>query len=139
MFRLVRAGGVFCPAVLLLVGCGSRQPVELSKEEKAIVQIGLAYRDASAVLKRGPKSLAELKPYLNKYGDPEQLLVSPSDDQPYQIVWGVIPSRPAKSSQTNPLLVYEKTGKHGKRYVLDFMLKVHHLSDKEFAEKQGSD
>jgi hypothetical protein len=139
MIRLVRAAGVVWLAVTFMTGCSStKKPVELSKDEEAIVHVGLAYRDASAALKRGPASVTELKPYLKKYGDPDQLLVSPNDGQPYHIVWGLIPSRPSKNSQTQRFLAYEKTGKHGKRCALDCMLKVHHLSDEELKNMQGS-
>jgi hypothetical protein len=137
--QLLRAAVAICLALLALSGCSSpKQPGELSQEEKAIVLVGRAYRDASTALKRGPASAEELKPFLKKYGDPDQLLVSPNDGQPYHIVWGLIPSRPAKSFQTQPFLAYEKTGKDGKRYALDCMLRVHHLSDQEFTDKQGS-
>jgi hypothetical protein len=139
VMRLVRAAGAPCLALLALSGCSSaRQPGELSKEEKALVFVGLAYRDASAALRRGPQNAEELKPFLKKYGDPDKLLVSPSDGQPYHIVWGLIPSRPARSFQQQPFLAFEKTGKDGKRYALDCMLKVHHLSDKEFTDMIGS-
>jgi hypothetical protein len=140
MSRWLRTAGAHCLALLAVLGCSSAKgPGELRPEEKAIVTVGLAYRDASAALKRGPANLEELTPYLKKYGDPDQLLVSPSDGQPYQIIWGLIPSRPAKSFQTQRLLAYEKSGKDGKRYALDCMLKVHHVSDKELSDLQGQE
>jgi hypothetical protein len=138
MSRWIQAAVPSSLALLALMGCSSaKQPAELSPEEKGIVTVGLAYRDASVALKRGPARAEELTPYLKKYGDPEQLLVSPSDGQPYHIVWGVIPSRPDKRFQTQRLLAYEKSGKNGKRYALDCMLKVHHLTDKEITDLQG--
>jgi hypothetical protein len=104
-----------------------------------MVTVGQAYRDASAALKRGPKGIDELKPYLKKYGDPEQLLVSPNDGQPYHIVWGVTPSRPSQNAQKQRFLLYEQSGKGGKRYALDFMLRPHHLTDRELEEKLKPD
>jgi hypothetical protein len=138
MTRLPAAVGVNGLALLLLAGCSGKQAGQLNSEEQALVNLGLAYREASAALKRGPTSVAELKPYLEKYGNPDDLLVSANDGQPYEIVWGVIPSRPARGFQTQRLLIYEKVGKHGKRYALDCMLKIHHLSDSEFASMTGS-
>jgi hypothetical protein len=125
-------------AALLVIGCSSSAPNrgELSKEEQAIVNVAQAYRDASNALQRGPANEKELKPYLKQYGDPDQLLVSPNDGQPYQFVWGLTPSRPTKSAFGQRLLVYEKTGKDGKRYAVDFMLKAHHLNAEEFAKMQ---
>ena len=134
--RVTRAG---CLAAILVIGCSSAKPnrEELSKEEQAILNVAQAYRDAADALRRGPNSEQEIKPYLKKYGDPDQLLVSPGDGQPYQFTWGVIPARPAKSAVGQRFLVYEKTGKDGKRYAVDIMLKVHHVSDSELANSQG--
>jgi hypothetical protein len=125
---------------LLVIGCApaAKKSVAVPKEGEAIVTIGRAYRDASNALKRGPTSEKELKPYLKKYGDPDQLLISPNDGQPYQFTWGLTPTRPTKSAVAHRFLVYEKTGKGGKRYAVDMMLKLYHLGAKEFAALQGS-
>jgi hypothetical protein len=123
---------------MLVIGCSpASKHGELKQEEQAIVNVALAYRDASNGLQRGPASEKELKPYLKKYGDPDQLLVSPSDGQPYQITWGLTPMRPTKSAVGHRFLVYEKTGKDGKRYAVDLMLKHYHLNATEFANLQG--
>jgi hypothetical protein len=126
-------------AALFVLGCSSPtpKPVQLSEQEQAIVNVGLAYRDASVALQRGPANEEELKPYLKKYGDPNQLLVSPRDGQPYKIIWGLTPSRLSKSAVAQRFLVYDQKGKNGKRYAVDIMLKVYHLSDEEFAKLQG--
>jgi hypothetical protein len=140
MSRLAYRAVAHSLALLIAMGCSSaRQPGDLSPEEKAITNVGLAYRDASAALRRGPASAEELAPFLKKYGDPDQVLVSPNDGQPYHIVWGLIPSRPDKRFQTQRLLAYEESGKDGKRYALDCMLKVHRLTDKEITDMQGPD
>ena len=130
-----RAG---CLAAVFAIGCSSSATrSEPSQEEQAILNVALAYREAASALQRGPANEQEIKPYLKKYGAPDQLLVSPGDGQPYQFTWGVIPARPAKSAVGQRFLVYEKTGKGGKRYAVDIMLKVHHVSDSEFANSQG--
>src|SRR6266852_6205265 len=119
---VARAG---CLTAVLILGCSQAKdpaPVPLNENEQAIVNVGLAYRDASVELTRGPANEKELKPYLKKYGDPEKLLVSPSDREPYHITWGLIPSQRTKSAFANRFLVYEKTGKGGKRYAVDIML-----------------
>jgi hypothetical protein len=139
MIQFVKAAGALGLALFLFSGCSSNKPPhEPSKEEDAIQLVGRAYRDASLALKRGPTNLQELKPYLKKYADPDKSLVSPNDGQPYQIVWGLMPSRPARSLMEQSVLAYEQTGKDGKRYVLDCMLKVHHLSEKEFTAMRGA-
>jgi hypothetical protein len=140
MTRPTRAIGAISLAAMLLVGCSQPNkpvPVSLNKNEQAIINVGLAYRDASHALMRGPAGEKDLKPYLKKYGDPDQVLISPHDGQPYQITWGLMPSQRTKSAFGHRFLVYEKTGQHGKRYAVDIMLKVHHLNAEEFAKAQG--
>src|SRR5262249_14885529 len=139
--RHVRAIRASCLATLLAVGCSqasNKQQVQLNPQEQAIVNVGLAYRDASTALNRGPTDEKELKPYLKKHGDREQLLISRDDGQPYQFTGGLTPSRPSKGAVGQRFVVYEKTGKNGKRYAVDLMLKVHHLSAEQFANLQGS-
>jgi hypothetical protein len=116
-------------------GCssGKQGAPDLNPDEEAIVHVGMAYRDAYKALKRAPKGVEDLKPYLKKYGDPDKVLISPSDGQPYHIVWGVVPSRPTKGAQTQIFLAYEESGKNGRRYAVDIKLKVYHLSNEEFA------
>jgi hypothetical protein len=135
--RAIRAG---CLAAILVIGCSSAKlpPAETTKQEQAILNVAQAYREAASALQRGPASEQEIKPYLKQYGDPEKLLVSPDDGQHYQFTWGVTPGHLTKSSMGHPYFVYEKTGKDGQRYAVDVMMKVHHLSESEFAKAQGS-
>jgi len=112
------------PAVLLagLAGCGSGPKIiPLSDSEKKLTYIALAYVDAHSQLRHGPKNADELKPFLKAYGDPDQLLVSPSDGEPYVVVWGADPSRggPTEYKQMFPILAYERKGAGGKRAVTD--------------------
>jgi hypothetical protein len=135
--RIIRAG---CLAVILVIGCSSAKPSheEPTKEEQAILNVGQAYRDAANALRRAPNSEQEIKPYLKQYGDPDQLLVSPNDGQHYQFSWGITPGKPSREALARPYIVYEKSGKDGKRCAVDIMLKVRHLSDSEFEKFQGS-
>ncbi len=121
------------------IGCTSRKevasslaPDEFTPEADAILHVGQAYREAYAALKRAPAGIKDLKPYLAKFGDPDKVLTSPSDGQPYEITWGLEPGRPPRSMKTNPFLVCEKRGKDGKRYVLDFQFRVRCLTEDEF-------
>jgi hypothetical protein len=141
MNPMVKAGAALSVSLLLISGCSSGKSNsngEMNQYEQAISILGRAYRDASLGLRRGPANVNELKPYLKKYGDPDKSLVSPNDGQPYQIVWGLMPGRPSRSLMEHPILAYEQTGKNGKRYVLDPMLKVRHLTEKEFTAMQES-
>ena len=139
MARSTVLAGACCLAVVL-VGCSShtRSTPELSADEEAIVHVGLAYREASNALKRAPKGIEELKPYLKKYGDPDKVLISPNDGKPYHIVWGASASRPTKAAQAQRFLAYEATGKDGTRLAVDFKMNVYHLSNEEFQRVQGA-
>jgi hypothetical protein len=111
--------------VLLLcsfTGCGSGPKViPFSQAEKTLSSIALAYMEAHARLGHGPKNADELKPFLKDFGNPEELLVSPNDGQPYVIVWGVDPTRggPTEYQGMWPILAYERKGAGGARAITD--------------------
>jgi hypothetical protein len=120
----VESGLRFWPLALLvaLAGCGSdTDVVKFSNAEQELTCVAMAYGDAHSKLGRGPKDAEELKPFLKTFGDPDDLLVSPNDGQPYVIVWGVDPSRggPTDYKQMFPILAYEAAGSKGKRAVTD--------------------
>jgi hypothetical protein len=143
MTQLIRCAVACGFVVLLTAGCGSRKadaPLaadDLTPEAQAILHVGQAYRDAYAAKKQPPAGVNDLKPHLTKYGDPDKALVSPSDGQPYEITWGVVPGRPPHNMKVSPFLVCEKSGKDGKRYVLDFTFKVRSLTQEQFGNLRG--
>jgi hypothetical protein len=143
MSRWLGAKALCAVAFLSIVACSSPKTqmpvVQLNAEEEAILHVGEAYEEATRAHKKPPADVKALKPYLKKYGDPEKALISPNDGEPYQITWGVMPRRPPRSPKSNPFLVYEKTGKDGKRYAIDFTFKVRHLTDEEFQNLRGSE
>jgi hypothetical protein len=106
-------------------------------EAKAILNVGEAYREAYAATNKPPAGVKDLKPYLAKFGEPDKVLVSPSDGQPYEITWGAVPGQPPRTPKVSPFLVREKSGKDGKRYVLDFRFKVRHLTEGQFENLRG--
>jgi hypothetical protein len=115
----------WCALVLALpfcTGCGSGvDVVAQSAAEKELTEIAKAYSDAHAQLGHGPKDAEELKPFLKFFGDPDDLLVSPSDKQPYVVVWNANPSGgPTDYEGMFPILAYEKEGSGGRRAVTDF-------------------
>lgn len=145
MTRLIRCAVACCLAVPLATGCGlhkeagsSLAPEEFTPEAEAILHVGRAYRDAYTARKKPPASTRDLKPYLAKFGDPDKALISPRDGQPYEITWGVVPNRPPRSITVSPFLVWEKSGKDGKRYVLDFLFRVRCLTEEEFETLRGA-
>jgi hypothetical protein len=118
--RWPRSGQLFL--LTILGGCGAETDVvKFSNAEQELTYIAMAYGDAHSKLGHGPKSADELKPFLKTFGDPQDLLTSPNDSQPYVVVWGQDPSRggPTDYKQMFPILAYEATGSGGKRAVTD--------------------
>jgi hypothetical protein len=143
MTQLIRCGVICGFVVTLTAGCGSRKsdsPLtaeQVTPEAQAIINVGQAYRDSYAARKKPPAGINDLKPYLAKFGDPDKVLVSPSDGQPYEITWGIVPGRPPGSAKGSAFLVSEKSGKDGKRYVLDFRFQVRSVTEGELEKLRG--
>jgi hypothetical protein len=102
-------------------GCGSQvHVVPLTKAEKALTYVAMAFNDATGQLGRPPKSADELKPFLKAFGDPEELLVSPNDGQLYVVIWGANPTGgPTEYMGMWPILAYEQQGASGRLAVTD--------------------
>src|SRR5690242_4664753 len=84
----------FLVALSLLVGCGSKAPVDVTSNQSAqnLLHIWAAYSQASTQLQRPPQSREELIPFLKNVAgdvDPNTVLRSPDDNEDYVIVWGV--------------------------------------------------
>jgi hypothetical protein len=108
---------------VLLTGCGwsDTKVIPLTKSEDNLKYITLAYLEAHARLGHGPQNAEELKPFLKDFGDPEELLVSPNDREPYVVIWGADPTRggPTEYQGMWQILAYERKGTGGKRAVTD--------------------
>ena len=117
---------------LALTGCPRPTSPGNPDESANLARIQVAYSQATRELKRPPANLAELRPRLQQFGDPDAILRSPRDGQPYGIVWkvdlrNVRPEAP-------PVLAYEQQGAGGKRYVLT-ALGILPMTDEEFARQ----
>jgi hypothetical protein len=88
------------------------EPDESSGER--LHKIGLAINEATARLGRPPANLEELRPYVGEHGDPDRLVVSPLDGQPFVILWGT----DVRSVGYGTVLGYERSGTGGRRFVL---------------------
>jgi hypothetical protein len=108
-------------------GCGTTER-EAPTGYQNLVSVGKAYLAATDTLERPPANLNDLKPFLEKQGDPATLLRSPEDGEDYVIIWGV-DYRAAKGPP--PVIAYEKTGREGKRNVLQGR-NVSRVSDDDF-------
>jgi hypothetical protein len=84
------AGAGAALLVAVLGGCGPKtHVVPFSQAEKNLSLVAAAYTDAFSRLGHSPKGADELKPFLKTFGNPDEVLVSPNDGQPYVVVWGV--------------------------------------------------
>jgi hypothetical protein len=134
-----RARALFCAGLtLLFAGCSGAVVInEGKKEEQNLRFIGRAYVKVCNANGQEPKDAEDLKAFLKEFGDPNTILISPVDGQPYVILWGT-PIARAERGQAEVLLAYEKTGAHGKRLVLNAALFVHIMTEEEFTKAQKS-
>ena len=122
-------------ATLVAGGCSKSGSSE-DATTTALRQIAKAYGVPLAAQQRPPQSLDEIKQILNdlhKDGmnpPADEVLVSPRDKQPYVIVLGAR----LGSQMSSDILIYEKDGAEGKRYVFTMNYEVKQLTDDEFAK-----
>lgn len=106
-------------AMIFFAGC-SRGPRTITTEESHDMEmLKEALSQATFKLKRAPKDVDELKPFLQDPQHPEKTLNSPRDGKPYVIVWGTMPfggivAQPGQSE----FLAYEQEGINDEIYVL---------------------
>lgn len=124
---------VFCS--VLLVGCSSSSNPEVvtSGDSSNLQKIQKAYNAYISRTGKGPERLEDLKPFLEKETNIQQLANSPNDGQPYVIIWGV---NHLKNPSPQPIVIaYEKTGKGGTRFVFT-SVGILEMSEEEFNNAQ---
>jgi len=103
-------------------GCGPKAPnlTDPPPAANKLGAIGRAYMLATDALDRGPLNKDELKPYISPDWADLDVFRSPNDNEEYVILWGL--DYRGMDLQGNfrkqPVFAYEKTGKDGKRLVL---------------------
>jgi hypothetical protein len=129
----------YCAAALLLgwlCGCGGgSEPyvVPLTAAENQLKFIAMAYNDCHSREGHGPKDAEELKKYLKEFGNPDELLVSANDKQPFVIIWGKNPAGgPTDYKGMFPILAYESKGSGGARAVTDVRGRPMTVPDEDF-------
>ncbi len=118
-------------------GCTPSEVVVRAKLEPAhehLMHVGSAYNRFNAKYAKAPAAAADLKPFLQEFGNPDDLLRSPRDGAPYVICWGVNLLVPQPWVQSTGILAYEQRGVQGKRYVLTTMRSVVLMTDDEFRQ-----
>src|SRR4051812_1077733 len=112
--RVIVPLAVILSAGLLVTRRGSPPPQNPGPDSpQRLHRIGLAINDATASLGRPPANADELRPFLDQ-SEPDVLLRSPDDGQPYVIFWGV----DVRAVDPEAVLAYERLGSGGMRYVL---------------------
>ncbi len=120
--RLLSIVGFHFVLIILIstsfTGCGGRSEVELGgveDESNKMNSFQTAYFAFVEKKNRPPKSADELKSYYPDGVDPETVLVSTRDKQPYVVFWG---ADHRKQMGAKPLVIaYEKEGVNGSRMV----------------------
>jgi hypothetical protein len=126
---LMLVGAMITPA---LSGCSSKTPPK--REDTAAInlrKIVQGYDLAEDRLHRGPRDEEELKRYLAQTDmtiDPEQVMRSPRDGQPYIVIYGA-----RLDPYGRDILAYEQEGADGSRYVITLSRDVRLLTADEFA------
>jgi hypothetical protein len=103
--------------------------VDVSRQN--LQKIGIAYARATTQLNRPPKDVNDLLPSLKEQGDTPEILHSPDDGEDYVILWGVDFRHPSAAGDASVVLAYEKTGKGGRRHVLQLPAQVRLLTNDE--------
>jgi hypothetical protein len=112
-------------------GCSEKPKFQENKAADHLRKIGQAF-DMAQYAGGAPNNADEIKPFLKKLSpkdDPEILLRSPNDGEPYEIVWGVNLER---QSDLALIFAHEKNGVNGKRYVINVGRIVSQMEDSEF-------
>lgn len=118
-------------------GCSPSEVVVHAKVDPAqenLMRIGAAYQRYNTEFAKPPTSADQIKRFLKEFGNPDEMLRSPRDGQPYVICWGTDLAVPPKWAKSTPVLAYEKQGAQGKRYVMTTLRSVTLMTDKEFQQ-----
>jgi hypothetical protein len=119
----------------LAAGCSTPPPPQEDQAAANLRKIVQAYDVAEYKLRRAPRNEEELKRFLGEAGatgDPEKLMRSPRDGQPYVVLYGT----PLDPDGRATVLAHEKDGAEGKRYVITLSRDVKLLADDEFARAE---
>jgi hypothetical protein len=114
----------------MLVGCSKGPTIAPPppKEGRYPLLIGQAFSQAENKLKRPPKNVEEIMPYLKELNAPDDVLISPVDGQPYVIVF------PEESGDW--VIAYEKEGKDGQRWFVDITHDPQRVTNEVLAKKK---
>jgi len=135
----VLIGRLFFGLALLLAGLGGCSPsvhvLPLTKAEKGLSFVVVAYQEAHNKLGRAPKNADELKPFLKEFGNPDELLVSPNDGEPFVVVWGATPAgAPTGYKGMWQIIAYEQKGTGARRVICDVRARPMTVPEDDFGK-----
>jgi hypothetical protein len=132
MTRTAGSLGLLAIIVVGLAGCSKPLRTE-DPDTTNLRRIYQAFKLCEDFKRRGPKDAEELKHWLGELGEPgtpEEFVISRRDKQPFVIFYG----HTIHPTGGEVVLVHEKDGVEGKRFVLTLGGNVKALSDEEFAK-----
>jgi hypothetical protein len=134
---LCRRFSLLVPWCLIAAGCSSA-PIKIETPPNPtadnLKKILAAYGSFCMTERKPPESAEDLKPALAKWGNPDEVLRSPRDGQPFVICWRVDLLKPESWAKSTPVLAYEKRGVDGQRYVLTARRYVVLMRDRDFRQ-----
>lgn len=151
----LRRIGLVCLALagvaLASLGCSGKVVKEKDDPGRTrITQLGILYgRYSSQHYGRPPATEKDFKDWVHglpadqlppgvELGKTDEVFVSPRDNQPYVVRYGVAPGAPgppsADGKPSSPVLAYEKVGSMGKHYVVYSTVQVEEVDDARLKE-----
>jgi hypothetical protein len=123
--------------IVLTVFGGCSQPTVVEKKvdptQQQLILIGAAYQQYTYTKEAPPSKAEDLTQFIKDLGGNDTTWTSTRDGQPFVIVWNLDLRQPPTWAKSTPVLVYEKKGINGKRFVRTVMGSVEELSEQEFA------
>ena len=130
-FRTLMCGALLLILGLLVGGCSAGNLQTAAHDGGPLMLLGNLYQQATQKTGQPPAKPEDLVPYLPAGKSIDELLKSPTDGQPYVILWG---TDPRTGMELKPLVIgYEKQGKSGARFVFTAM-GVSLMSDNDFKQ-----
>ena len=142
MSEMIR--GLICCVILLLPTCGcgaGPKNVPIDKTRSRMQAISGAYMAATMKKNRAPAKTDDLLPFLGDATTSEEqkreTLRSDNDGEEFVIVWGVDLRKMGQDGLSRDvIMVYEKQGKSGQRYVLKPPADIFVIPDDVFKKSQ---
>jgi hypothetical protein len=129
-------------AAILVTGCGRKSDVPVGGAAKNIRMLALAYvQFAASNGGMGPPNQEALTKFLTQRRgmskeDAAKAFISPRDNEPYEVFWGRRPLTISGGPEppNAAIIIVEKTGAQGTRYVADGQMSIKEMSVDELAQ-----